>query len=165
MTGLIFLIVGIVLAAFLTQVISSTGESTLDKWDNVWPSTILYPQSQGPSWTLEMPDGSFFELNVSASGTVRLRIGLSIYNNDTGEEILTSIIFNQVGTLFTQKVAVGATDTYQVEIKNEGTTPVIIWGNVSAKKIATTYQSLPLFLVRDFSDAGRVDFAGLRSLD
>jgi hypothetical protein len=137
--ALIFLIVGIVLAAFSIQE-SYTEENTLDQWDlNKEPST-LNPQDLGPSWTLEMPEGSFFELNVSASNTVRMRIGTPTYDEYVGEMVLMNPIFNQVGTRFTQKVAVGATDTYQVEIKNEGTTSVKISGNVFAKKIVTIYR-------------------------
>jgi hypothetical protein len=136
--ALIFLIVGIVLAAFSIQE-SYTEENTLDKWDlNKEPST-LNPQNPGPLWALEMQEGSFFELNVSASNTVRMRIGTPTYNNSTGEVVLTNPIFNQVGTGFTQKVAVGGSGTYQVEVKNEGATPVNILGNVFAKKIVTIY--------------------------
>lgn len=134
--ALIFLTVGIVLAAFSIQE-SYTEENTLNNWNGMGSSTIN--PDLGPSWALGMPEGSFFELNVSASDAVRVRIGTPIHDEYTGEVVLTNLIFNQVGTRFTQRVAVGKSGTYQVEVKNEGTTPVNIWGNVFAKKIVTMY--------------------------
>jgi hypothetical protein len=139
--ALIFLTVGIVLAAFSIQE-SYTEENALGKWDLNTPPSTINPQDSGPSWTLEMPEGSFFELNVSASDAVRVRIGTPTYNEDTEEVVLTNLIFNQVGTGFTQRVAVGGSGTYQVEVKNEGTTPVNISGNVFAKKIVAIYQTV-----------------------
>ena len=132
---LIFLVAGTVLATFSIQE-SYTEE--IDKW-NVGPSAIR-PEDQGPSWTLGMQDGSFFELNISASDTVRVRIGTSTYNEVTGEAVLKNLTFDQAGTRFTQKIAIGKSGTYQVQIKNEGKTPVNIWGNVFAKK--TVYQTV-----------------------
>jgi hypothetical protein len=140
--ALAFFIVGIVLVAFSIQE-SYTEEKTLDKWDNIWSSTLNphLADAPDPSWTLEIQEGSFFELNVSASDAVRVRIGTPYYDNDTGLEVSFDAIFDQVGTRFTQKVAVGAKGYCTVEIKNEGTTPVSIWGNVLAKKIVTIYQT------------------------
>lgn len=136
---------GIVLATFSIQE-SYTKENTLNKWDLNKEPLTLNPQEPGPVWGLGMPERSFFELNVSASGTVRVRIGTPIYIAYTGEIVLTNLIFDQVGTGFTQKVEVDKSDTYQVEIKNEGTTPVNISGNVFAKKIETIYQTFYPYL-------------------
>jgi len=74
------------LAAFSIQE-SHSEENILNKWDSLGFSSIN-PQDVGPSWTLEMQEGSLFELNVSASGTVRVRIGTSVYDEVTGEPIL-----------------------------------------------------------------------------
>lgn len=136
----ILLTVGIVSATFSIQE-SYTEESTLNRWDlNNEPITL---KSTGPGliWGLEMPERSFFELNVSASGSVRVRIGTPTFIEDTEEVVLTNLIFDHVGTRFTQKVEVDKSGTYQVEIKNEGT-PVNISGNVFAKKIVTIYQAV-----------------------
>lgn len=138
--ALALLVAGIVLAAFSIQE-SHSEEQTLGNWDSSGPSTI-HPQDPGPRWALEMPEGSFFELSVSASDTVRVKIGTPTYPEDTGEEVLTNLIFDQVGTSFTQNVTIGENDTYQVEIHNEATTNVIVWGNISARSILTTYQTL-----------------------
>jgi hypothetical protein len=136
--ALIFLMVGIVLVAAFSIQESYTEENTLNEWDTM--SRTLNPDSE-PTWTLAMPEGSLFELNVSASDTVRMRIGTPLYDMVTGEEVSFDSIFGQVGTSFTQKVAVDASGTYRVEIKNEGTTSVSIWGNVLAKEIVTKYKA------------------------
>jgi hypothetical protein len=138
--ALAFLIAGTVLAASSIRE-SHTKENILDTWD-LNGSSALDPQAPGPSWALEMPDGSFFELNISASNTLRLRIGTLVHNEDSGEDLLTNLLFDQVGTRFIQEVGVGVNDTYQVEIKNEGTSVVSIWGNILAKKAVVTYQTV-----------------------
>jgi len=129
--------VGIVLAFSKQE--SYTEENTLDYWDlnNAEMSTIN-PQDPGPNWTLEIQEGTLLKLNVSASDTVRVRIATPTRDNVTGEEVL-NIVFNQVGTHFTQDVR-GQATTYRVEIKNEGITPVNISGNV--KKIVKIYQTV-----------------------
>lgn len=138
--ALAFLIAGTVLAAFSIQE-SHTDENILDTW-NLNGSSALDPQAPGPSWALEMPEGSFFELNISASNTLRLRIGTLVHNEDTGEDFLTNLVFDQIGTRFIQQVVAGGNNTYQVEIKNEGTSLVSIWGNILAKKAVVTYQTV-----------------------
>jgi len=138
--ALAFLIAGTVLVTYSIQE-SHTKENILDTW-NLNGSSALDPQAPGPSWALEMPDGSFFELNISASNTLRLRIGTLVQNQDSGENLLTNIVFDQIGMRFAQEVAAGGNTTYQVEIKNEGTSIVSVWGNVLAKKTVVTYQTI-----------------------
>jgi hypothetical protein len=159
--AMLFFMVGIVLAAFSIQE-SYVEENILDRWDGIGSSTQgwINPEDLGFSWTLEMQEGSFFELNVSASDTVGVRIGTPTYDGDTGEEVLTNPMFDHVGTCFTQKVAVGESGIYRMEIKNEGTTPVSIWGNVFAKKIVVIYQSVFPYL----SVGTSVILGGLASL-
>lgn len=119
--GLVILISGTVLASFSTQE-SYTEENILDEWDSLGPSTV--GPDLGPSWTLAMPEQSYFQLNVSASGVVRVRVGTPAYDEYTGVPSLTNLIFNQVGTRFTQNVSVATNSTYQVEVRNEETIPV-----------------------------------------
>jgi len=69
-----------------------------------------------------------------------LIIGEPIYDNVTGEETWTNVIFNQVGTRFTQEVAIAGTAASLLEIDNEGTTPVNISGNVT--KIGNKNQTI-----------------------
>lgn len=139
--GLILFVAGIAIAAFLTQVLSSTESISLGKWDPIEPSGYISPDKYvGPSWTLEMPEGSLFELNVSASKTVRLKIGTPVYDNLTMLEVSFDSIYDQVGTSFTQEVAVGASRMYTVKIINEGTTTSSIEGYVLAENSITTRQ-------------------------
>lgn len=138
--ALTFLIAGTVLTAFSIRK-SHTEDNILDTWD-LNDSSALDPQGPGPHWAIEMPDGSFFELNISAANALRLRIGTLVHNEDTGEDLLTNLVFDQVGTRFDQQVAVGGNNTFQVEIKNEGTSIVSIWGNILAKKTVVIYQTV-----------------------
>jgi len=129
MIGLISFLIGVFLAVFPTQV-SYTKE--IDKW-NIGFCTIR-PKDPGPCWGRRMSRGTFLELNISASDTVRVRIGVPVYDKFIHEMVLKNITFSQVGTNFTQKVEISESGAYQVEIKNEGTNPVNVWGSVSAKK-------------------------------
>lgn len=140
MAASVFLALGIALGAFSIQE-SHAEEIILGLWNNIWPPT-LNPQGTGPVWGLELQEGSFFDLNVSTSDAVRLRIGTPAFNNDTGEQLLTNLLFNEVGTHFTEKVVVSRNGSYEVEIANEGSVPVDIWGNASARKILETYQTV-----------------------
>lgn len=136
--ALIFLIVGIVLAFSIQE--SYTKENTLDKWDPLTPSTLNPQNVTGWAFMALTPDGTFLKLNVTTSDTVRLRIGSMTIDEVTGKEIWGNLIFDQVGTHFTQKVAIAGTSSKLLEIKNEGTTLVNISGNV--KKIGNIYQTV-----------------------
>lgn len=133
--------IGIFLAAFSIQA-SYEKENTLGTWVNLWPGA-LQPQSEpGPLWTIEIPEGGgFFELNVSATHSVRARIGTPGFDNVTQKDILVNIIFDQVETRFNQRVEVEG-GFYEVDIKNEGTVPAAIWGDVVAKNTTVTYQTV-----------------------
>jgi hypothetical protein len=142
--ALILLILGVVLAYSHTD---ASEEITLDKWDPVTPST-LSPQNQtGWAYMDRTQGGSFLKLNVTASNNVRLMIGLAgssnvteEESNVTEEETWANLIFNQSGTRFTQEVAIAGTAADCLEIKNDGTTPVNISGNVA--KVADVYQTV-----------------------
>jgi hypothetical protein len=127
--ALILLTLGIVLAYSHPE--SLPEEITLDKWDPVTPST-LSPQNQtGWDYTELTQGGNFLELNVTASDNVTLIIGEPVYNNVTGGESWTNLIFNQIGTRFTQEVSIAGTRASFLEIMNNGTTPVNISGSVT----------------------------------
>lgn len=140
--ALILLIMGIVLATFSIQK-SYTEENTVAEWDVSTPLSTLTPLTPNnlTAWA-PMQEGSFFELNVSASDTVRVRIG-NVTFADTGEEVWVYLLFDQVGTRFAQKATINETGTsYLVEIKNEGTTPVHIAGNVFLKNTVVKYEAI-----------------------
>jgi hypothetical protein len=136
--ALILLTLGIVLAFSIKE--SLPEEITLDKWNPLTPSTLNPQNETGWDYMELTQGGSFLKLNVTASDNVTLIIGKPIYNNVTGEENWTNVIFNQVGTRFAQEVAIAGTAADCLDIKNEGTTPVNISGSVT--KIANAYQTV-----------------------
>ena len=139
--GVTAFVIGIVLVAFSTQT-SYEKENTLWTWTNLW-SGALKPQSEpGPLWTIDIPEGGgFFELNVSATDSVRVRIGTPGYDNVTQKDILVNILFDQTKTSISQRVDVEG-GFYEVNIRNEGTVSVLVWGDVKAKNTTVTYQTV-----------------------
>ena len=127
--GLILLTLGIVLAYSHPE--SLPEQITLDKWDPVTPSTLSPQNETGWDYTELTQGGTFLKLNVTASDNVTLIVGEPNINNVTGEEIWNNLIFNQVGTRFTQEVAIAGTSATCLEIENEGTTPVNLSGDVT----------------------------------
>lgn len=147
--SLIFIILGVVLVAFSIQEPLSE-ERTIDRWDVGEPYSTLTPLTPHnlTAWA-PTGEGSYFELNISASNIVRVRISMHALNfTNTGEEIWTDPVFDHFASRFTQKVTVKESSCL-VEIKNEGTTPVNISGNISLKKTSVLYQS-----VYPYSSAG-----------
>jgi len=136
--GLILLTVGIVLAYSHPE--SLPEQVTLDKWDPVTPSTLSAQNQTGWDFTALTQGGSFLKLNVTASDNVTLTIGEPSANNVTGEQTWSNLIFNQVGTRFTQEVTINGTKASLLEIMNNETTPVSISGNVT--KIGTVNQTV-----------------------
>jgi hypothetical protein len=146
--ALILLTLGIVLAYSHPESLSE--EITLDKWDPLTPST-LSPQNQtGWDYAELTQGGSFLKLNVTASTNVTLIIGEPVYNNVTGEETWANLIFNQIGTRFTQDVSIAGTGATFLEIMNNGTTPANISGNVTKigniNQTVYPYSSLGFFV-------------------
>jgi hypothetical protein len=134
--GLILLTLGIVLAFLIQE--SLPEEVTLDKWNPLTPSTLGPQNETGWAYMELTQGGSFLKLNVTASDNVRLMVGNPSIDNVTGEEVWANLIFNQVGTRFTQEVPIAGKAANCLDIKNEGTTPVDISGNV--EKIGNVYQ-------------------------
>jgi len=76
--------------------------------------------------------GMWFQLNVSASDSVRLVISV-LQQEDQSMQAM----FNSSMSIFTQKVTVGGTGTYQVDIVNENQYEVEISGYVDARENVT----------------------------
>lgn len=109
----------------------------VEKWDPIRSPLNPPPEPYNSTfWGRLMHKGWWFELNLSSSNPVRVTV------SPMTQEGPATPIFNQVGTIFTQKVKTGATDTYQIDIKNEGTSPADILGNVTAKEEITTYRTV-----------------------
>lgn len=137
--GLALLILGIVLVVFSVQE-SDAEELMIDEWGNLGDSTIR-PEDPGPHWAIGMQKGDFFELNMSASGIVSVRIGIPTIIEETEQEALENIIFDQTKTQFAQRVEINESGTYQVEVSNGGTTAIVVLGNVLAGRILVIYQT------------------------
>lgn len=138
--SLIFVISGVVLVTFSRQE-SYTEENTIGKWDVSRPYSTLTPLTlENLTGWAPVEEGSYFELNVSASNRVRVRIGNPTWS-ETKQEVWTDPVFDQSGTQFTRKVAINGTSNL-VEIQNEGMFPVNISGNILLKKISLLYQAV-----------------------
>ncbi|MGB9853300.1 MAG: hypothetical protein ACPLRY_00615 [Candidatus Bathyarchaeales archaeon] len=126
------LIIGGVFLAFSIQE-AHTEEGVIDEWDPIKPS-ILHPQNiTGWAFMVKIPNGTFLQLNISASDVVRVRIG-TLTTNATGGTVFKDLLFDNLGTRFTQRVSIaGIGSNSYLEIKNEGGRPVNISGNI--KKI------------------------------
>jgi len=119
---------------------SRSEETVLDEWDPLTPSTLYPGNVTGWAFMALTQNGTFLELNISASGDVRVRIGVFLTADEvTGEIVWENLVFDHVGTRFTQRVAITGTDADFLEIKNEGAAPVNISGNI--KKIGNTYRT------------------------
>jgi hypothetical protein len=77
--------------------------------DPITPS-VLYPGNvTGWAFMASTKDGTFLELNITASDNVRVRIGNIAFNETIGEHIWTNLIFDRSDKLFNQKVAINGT--------------------------------------------------------
>lgn len=141
--ALILLLTGIVLAVSIQE--SRTEEGILDRWDPIKPSELYPTNVTGWAFMALKPEGTFLELNISASDVVRVRIGI-VVPDPYGEPTLQKLAFNDTGTRFTQRITIAETDANFLEIKNEGTNVVNISGDI--KKIGnirrTSYPYLGL---------------------
>lgn len=127
--GLVLLIVGVGLAVYQYSE-RFVVEKTVGSWGvatPIWPSTLNGTGSPGNRtfWGQGgMSRYSWFEFSLSFSGPVRVSVAaLSNPNSPSGGTMTP--VFDDVGTVFNNKVNAGA-GTWQVEIVNEGLTPVDI---------------------------------------
>jgi len=126
--AILFFAVGMILVFSVQE--TRVEEAVIDEWNPITPST-LYPQNvTGWAFNVLTTNGTFLELNISASDNVKVIIGALHYDEVAGEEIWSNVIFNQTGTTFTQKVEIAEKNVDFLEIKNEGANPVNICGNV-----------------------------------
>jgi len=125
--GLLLLITGIILTSIQESCIE---EGVLGEWNPTTP-LALYPQDEF-RWSL-LPltlNETVLELNISASGDVRVVIGILSYEPISELEFWKNIIFNQTGTYFHQNVSIAEASANLLQIKNEGTEPINISGNI-----------------------------------
>lgn len=139
------MVVGIFLATF-SAVESYSEEEVLTKWDDIWPSTLNAPPNPRNStfWGSYVPRGAWVELDLSFSGSLRVTVsGVQ----QTGQT--TTPIFDELGVFFDDKVAVSGGGTYQVDIKNEGSSSVDIdpGSSVAVKQNVGEYRASNPYLV------------------
>jgi hypothetical protein len=137
--GMIVLIAGTALALVYVEE-PQTVVLDVDTWD-VWPTTLNPPPDEWHRtfWGILMQRSWWFQLNFSSSATIRVTISIL---QGGGEAQWMIPIFDQVGTSFTHKVVTGDIGTYQVDIKNEGTTAVDVSGKITAREEATQSQTI-----------------------
>ena len=89
--ALLFFVTGIVLAFYVQE--TRIEEAVIDEWNPVTPST-LYPRNvTGWAFMALTPNGTFLELNISASNNVTVIIGKLVYFDEvTREEIWNNVI-------------------------------------------------------------------------
>ncbi|MEM3697224.1 MAG: hypothetical protein QXQ94_06970 [Candidatus Bathyarchaeia archaeon] len=136
--GFSLLIITIVLACFIYEV--HVEEVVIEKWDPITPSSLNPGNITGWAFAALTQNGTFLELNISASEPVRVIIGrLVSFDPTTKEEVWEDVIFNQTGTIFKQKVEIAGKNADFLQIKNERTNSVSISGDV--KKIGEVTRS------------------------
>lgn len=125
--GLLLLITGIPLTSIQESHIE---EGVLKEWNPAAPLTL--PPQDEFRWSL-LPltlTETFLELNISASGDVRVIIGILNYEPISEYEFWRNVIFNQTGTYFNQNVSIAEASANLLQIKNEGTECVNITGYI-----------------------------------
>lgn len=129
--ALMLLFAGIILAVVVQE--QRVEEETLDKWDPIHPSTLYPRNSTGWAFMAKTSEGTFLELNISASDFVRVRVGIITNYDETTKETYwkTPLLFDNVGTSFDQRISINGTNpSYFLEIKNESEETVTILGSI-----------------------------------
>jgi hypothetical protein len=124
--GLILLIFGTILVLYSPEEVSFE-EETVSTWNSIASSSLMPPPDphNATFWGVLVPPASRFELNISSSAPLRVIVSAT----ESSTQTLISI-FDETGVSFTQIVPEGDTPldmgTYNVEIRNEGSTVVNI---------------------------------------
>ncbi|HKZ93467.1 MAG TPA: hypothetical protein VJ249_02645 [Candidatus Bathyarchaeia archaeon] len=137
--GLVLVIVGVALTLYSVREVYFE-ENVVEVWGSVvrpiWPSRLNASGSSGDRgfWGRFMSRSSWFKLNLSFSGVVRVSVS-SVQRDAEGSQTLVPV-FSEVGAVFGQRVDVGGNGTYQVDLVNEGAVPVDVLpgSNVYAKE-------------------------------
>lgn len=157
--ALLILILGVI--SFLI-IETRLEEEIIDEWNPIKPST-LYPYWNETSnefnstgyMFIDRAKGNpnnkkfkqlfeqreiselFLELNVTASGPVRVRVGNWSYDPNTGKTYFRNTIFDEKGMYIAERVEVdvinGSANANFLEIANEDVNPVNISGNIKLK--------------------------------
>jgi len=139
------LILGAVSALYAPQEISYE-EKTLETWDSIASTSLSPPPGPHDStfWGRGMNRGSWFELDLSFSDPLRV----TVYKAEDATQTLIPI-FEKSDVAITQEVDILEPSSYQIVIKNEGSTAVeILPGSaVAARQMEATKNASYLFQV------------------
>jgi hypothetical protein len=124
--GVILLGLGIFFALFSTL----EPYTKCDQWS---PPKNIAPQATPPAWALWMQAGDKFKVNITASGgRIRVVIG-PLAVNELYQTYIRNPIFDCTNFSITWEGKIEKDDTYQVEVRNEGTSEVTVTGEVVAE--------------------------------
>jgi len=144
--ALFFLTIAVVLTYVIYE--ECIEEIVIDEWNPITPS-LLYPRNvTGWAFKALTTNGTYLELNISASGIIRVIVGKPV--EVLGKEVWENVLFNDTGQVFDQKIEVAGKDVDYLEIRNEGMNPVNISGCVKKTGNAAVkfyrYQGLGFFM-------------------
>ena len=126
--GVLLLGLGIFFAIF--SVPETYVDIDLPKWLETQPE--IKPQDTR-TWALWMQAGDKFKVNIKAlGGEIRVVIG-SIAVNELYQTYIRNPIFDCTNFSITWEGKIEKDDTYQVEVRNEGTSEVTVTGEVIAE--------------------------------
>lgn len=165
--ALLVLVLGVVLAVAVQE--TRIGEEVIDEWNPITPPVLYHyrndtedkfnatgcafidravanTRASDLKSLLESKSilELFLELNISASGSVRVRVGTLTFSDSTYNPYyydpksvktdLVNVIFDESGAYINDRVKIDVNETRAkadfLEIKNEGTKPVEISGNI-----------------------------------
>jgi hypothetical protein len=108
---------------------------------------VLSPQD-GPYnstfYASMMNESRWFQLNISSSDTVRVEISIVQHAPTTVKQRVAGPF---IGTRFTQKAEPTITATYYIDIYNDGSTEVALYGNVLVEQRNALYHTVFLYVM------------------
>ncbi|MGD8507077.1 MAG: hypothetical protein PVF15_10500 [Candidatus Bathyarchaeota archaeon] len=142
--GLVLLAVGAVILVFPAQE-PHFEISTAKTWD--LQSKILEPQN-GTFYGSLMDSDRLFQLNISSSGPVKLTLSIVRHLGDPSKTPISP--YPQTRSSFNEKVEIGSTGTYYIDIENENSFPVTLSGNVLVQEKEENQQTIYPYVIPGF---------------
>jgi len=134
---------GIVIMAFPAQ--EADFETVTVK---TWPlqQKTIAPQNS-TFYGSSMQPGMWFQLNISSSDSVKVVISILQHLGGSEKDTVAGPF---IGTSFHQKATVSVTATYWIDIYNENTSPVTLYGNVLVQQEEANYLTVYPYVVPGF---------------
>lgn len=132
--GAFLLILGLAIMILPTQEpFLAKREVEVRSWELQEISPVLPPQDTAPGFGRLMLPGMWFQLDISSTDLIEVRISVIQHNPTTKVPV-----FNQEATSFNQKVEISNTGTYWVDIENTSQSTVTLEGEILAKELEAT---------------------------